>query len=125
MIDFNSGWLGWGSSKNESGSLPSREKQVMELATPIYPKLGLADALREAISVTVSPNGNLAAVTDSLGRVVLIDICKGMAIRLWKGFKQNVVCIVVVFMCNIVCCSFLFAKVTEMRSADGCYHGKG
>jgi len=81
-----SGWLGWGSSSsNDNASQPLREKQTAELATPIYPKFGLADALRDATSVVVSPNEKLAAVTDSLGRIILIDVNKGIAARIWKG----------------------------------------
>ena len=51
----------------------------------MYPKLGLADSLREALTVVMSSNEKLAAVTDSLGRVILIDIFKGIAVRIWKG----------------------------------------
>lgn len=58
---------------------------MMEPATSIYPRYGLADALREALTISVSPNQNLAAVTDSLGRVVLIDLQRGIAVRMWKG----------------------------------------
>ena len=57
----------------------------MEPATPVYPKFGLADALREALSVALSPNERLAAVTDSLGRITLVDIVRGVAVRVWKG----------------------------------------
>lgn len=89
IFSKTSGWLGWGSSgSNDNGSQPLREKQTVELATPIYPKFGLADALREAISVAVSPNEKLAAVIDSLGRIILIDVNKGIATRIWKGYRD-------------------------------------
>ena len=82
-----SGWLGWGASNNgnDNASQPLREKQTTEPPTPVYPKFGLADALREATSVAMSPNEKLAAVTDSLGRIILIDVHKGIAVRIWKG----------------------------------------
>ena len=33
----------------------------------------------------LSPDNNLAATTDSFGRVILIDITVGIAVRMWKG----------------------------------------
>jgi hypothetical protein len=35
--------------------------------------------------VVISPNRNLSIVSDSLGRVILIDNLKGVAVRMWKG----------------------------------------
>ena len=86
---FGSGWLGWGSSKSESGLTAKGGKENRtEPATPVYPKFGLADALREALTVVLSPNEKLAAVTDSLGRITLVDIYKGIAVRVWKGNRK-------------------------------------
>lgn len=36
----------------------------------------------------VSPGNNLAATTDSFGRVLLIDIFKGIVIRIFKGYRD-------------------------------------
>lgn len=33
----------------------------------------------------LSPCNNYAATTDSFGRVILIDVQRGMAVRMWKG----------------------------------------
>ena len=89
LISKASGWLGWGASAKASPeeSLKShrQDRPATEAATAVYPKFGLADTLREALAVAVSPNERLAAVTDSLGRVVLIDLHKGIAVRIWKG----------------------------------------
>jgi hypothetical protein len=41
--------------------------------------------LRHGDRVVISPNRNLSVVSDSLGRVILIDNLKGLAIRMWKG----------------------------------------
>ncbi len=81
------GW-GGGAAKSETGQSKPKEKQVIEPATPVYPRYGLADALREALSVSVSPNERLAAITDTLGRVILVDLLRGTAVRMWKGKKQ-------------------------------------
>ena len=82
---FLSGWLGWGGAATETVASKPKDKQVTEPATPVYPRYGLADSLREALSVSVSPNERLAAITDSLGRVTLIDLLRGVAVRMWKG----------------------------------------
>ena len=80
--------MGWGGgAKSETGQSKPKEKQVVEPAISVYPRYGLADALREGLSVAVSPNERLAAVTDSLGRVILVDLFRGIAVRMWKGRK--------------------------------------
>ncbi len=37
-------------------------------------------------SIIISPGNNLAATTDSFARVVLIDVLKGIAVRMFKGY---------------------------------------
>lgn len=88
LLSKTSGWLGWGGGATDSGSSKPKDKQITEPATPVYPRYGLADSLREALSVSVSPNEKLAAITDSLGRVVLIDLPRGIAVRMWKGYRD-------------------------------------
>lgn len=46
---------------------------------------GLPDKTRQGDSIYLSPNNNYAATTDSFGRVIMIDVDKGIAIRMWKG----------------------------------------
>jgi hypothetical protein len=48
----------------------------------------LHDAPRQVESVTIDPEGNLAASTDSFGRVMLIDLSTKQVIRMWKGFRE-------------------------------------
>jgi hypothetical protein len=48
-------------------------------------RFGLYDKRRAGESIVQSPDGCLAATTDSFGRVVLIDILHGVAVRMWKG----------------------------------------
>ncbi len=38
-------------------------------------------------SIIISPGNNLAATTDSFARVVLIDVLKGISIKMFKGNK--------------------------------------
>ncbi|KAH7295917.1 hypothetical protein KP509_27G070500 [Ceratopteris richardii] len=48
----------------------------------------LNDAPRKGKSVSLSPSGTLAAVNDSLGRVLLIDTHVLHVVRLWKGYRD-------------------------------------
>ena len=51
-------------------------------------RFGLPDHRREGISVSLSPNNKYAATTDSFGRVMLIDVDRGIAVRMWKGRRD-------------------------------------
>ncbi|KAH8063565.1 Rab3 GTPase-activating protein [Aureococcus anophagefferens] len=46
------------------------------------------DAGREAHGVAVSPRGDLAAVSDNLGRVLFVDVAAGRLVRLFKGARR-------------------------------------
>lgn len=48
-------------------------------------RFGLPDSRRHGESICVSPCNTLAAVTDDFGRVVLLDVARGIATRMWKG----------------------------------------
>ena len=48
-------------------------------------RFGLHDKRREGESIVLSPDSTMAAVTDSFGRVMLVDVWKGTVIRMWKG----------------------------------------
>lgn len=38
--------------------------------------------------MALSPYGNVAAVTDTLGRVLLVDTSRGTIKRMWKGYRN-------------------------------------
>ena len=48
-------------------------------------RFGLHDKRRQGENLVLSPNCNLVATTDSFGRVILLDVARGVAIRMWKG----------------------------------------
>jgi hypothetical protein len=58
-------------------------------STPLYPGYEFHDAPREMESCVVDPNGRLAALTDSLGRVLLVDLSTKQIVRMWKGFRDT------------------------------------
>jgi hypothetical protein len=50
------------------------------------------DAPREVTECSIEPSGSLAAATDSLGRILLIDLCMKQMIRIFKGYRDASVC---------------------------------
>lgn len=60
------------------------------LKISIYPftcvfRHGLHDKRRQGESVILSPDNHMAVTTDSFGRVILFDVLRGIAVRIWKG----------------------------------------
>lgn len=51
-------------------------------------RFGLCDSQRNAMNVYLAPGFQLAAVTDTLGRVILIDCARAIALRVWKGYRE-------------------------------------
>lgn len=46
------------------------------------------DHPRKGEKLTLSPSGTLAAITDSLGRILLLDTQALVVVRLWKGYRD-------------------------------------
>uniref|UniRef100_A0A3B3ZRZ7 Uncharacterized protein n=1 Tax=Periophthalmus magnuspinnatus TaxID=409849 RepID=A0A3B3ZRZ7_9GOBI len=82
---FNAaGWLGWNKNKNKAEEeVAQKQKPKVEPATPL-PIFGLPDSRRHGESICLSPCNTLAGVTDDFGRVTLLDLARGIAIRMWK-----------------------------------------
>lgn len=51
-------------------------------------RFGLCDQQRTGLSVYLAPDNLYAAVTDNLGRVMLIDCFRGITVRVWKGYRE-------------------------------------
>ncbi|KAF3823111.1 hypothetical protein GH733_010547 [Mirounga leonina] len=83
LFNAASGWLGW-KSKHEEEAV-QKQKPKVEPATPF----GLPDSRRHGESICLSPCNTLAAVTDDFGRVILLDVARGIAIRMWKGYRDG------------------------------------
>lgn len=86
LFSAASGWLGW-KSKHEEDTV-QKQKPKMEPATPLAVRFGLPDSRRHGESICLSPCNTLAAVTDDFGRVILLDVARGIAIRMWKGYRD-------------------------------------
>uniref|UniRef100_T1IPV9 Rab3-GAP regulatory subunit N-terminal domain-containing protein n=1 Tax=Strigamia maritima TaxID=126957 RepID=T1IPV9_STRMM len=63
-------------------------KPKIEPATPLACRFGLPDARRLGDSIIVSPNKRVAVVTDTFGRIVLVDTHQGIIVRMWKGYRD-------------------------------------
>nr|XP_033792757.1 rab3 GTPase-activating protein non-catalytic subunit isoform X2 [Geotrypetes seraphini] len=86
LFNAASGWLGW-KSKHEEEPV-QKQKPKVEPATPLAVRFGLPDSRRHGESICLSPCNTLAAVTDDFGRVLLLDVGRGLAIRMWKGYRD-------------------------------------
>ncbi|KAL2099030.1 hypothetical protein ACEWY4_005510 [Coilia grayii] len=86
LFNAASGWLGW-KNKNEEEP-PQKHKPKVEAATPLVVRFGLPDSRRHGESICLSPCNTLAGVTDDFGRVTLLDVTRGIAIRMWKGYRD-------------------------------------
>ncbi|XP_076441806.1 rab3 GTPase-activating protein non-catalytic subunit-like [Babylonia areolata] len=85
LMSAASGWLGFGGrQKDEAKEKPPK----IEPAAPLNLKYGLPDLRRSGDSIVLSPCNNYIATTDSFGRVILIDVQKGLAVRMWKGYRD-------------------------------------
>lgn len=84
LLSAASGWLGFGQKQKEE----ERIKPKIEPVAPLNMSFGIPDKPRHGDSIHLSPNNNYAATTDNFGRVILIDIDRGTAIRMWKGYRD-------------------------------------
>lgn len=55
----------------------------------LYAGIEIHDPPRRISQCTVDPNGDFAALTDSLGRVSLVDLSTKQIVRMWKGFRET------------------------------------
>ncbi|KAJ4428919.1 hypothetical protein ANN_25915 [Periplaneta americana] len=78
-----------GTAKKSNSVEKIKEKIPVEPAVAMGCRFGLCDLLRNGDRLVISPSRNLSVVSDSLGRVILIDNLKGVAVRMWKGVAYN------------------------------------
>ncbi|XP_071476615.1 rab3 GTPase-activating protein non-catalytic subunit-like [Diadema antillarum] len=84
-----SGWFGFGGSKqNADTQTGSKQKPRVEPAMSLPIRFGLPDVRRHGDSIVLAPGLRLAVSTDSFGRVSLVDVIRGVAVRMWKGYRD-------------------------------------
>ncbi|WMV39653.1 hypothetical protein MTR67_033038 [Solanum verrucosum] len=70
---------------------PSPTKRPEPMPQPFArasPLTCFKDHPRKGEKLTLSPSGTLAAITDSLGRILLLDTQALVVVRLWKGYRD-------------------------------------
>ncbi|KAK2843856.1 hypothetical protein Q7C36_012071 [Tachysurus vachellii] len=77
LFSAASGWLGWNKNKTEEDPVQKQK-----------PKVWAPDSRRHGESICLSPCNTMAGVTDDFGRVTLLDVVRGIAIRMWKGYRD-------------------------------------
>ncbi|MCL7035255.1 hypothetical protein MKW94_023627 [Papaver nudicaule] len=65
----------------------------------------LKDHPRKGEKLTLSPGGSLAAITDSLGRILLLDTQALVVVRVWKGYRD-------------ACCLFMEMQVGKNKASS-------
>jgi len=69
-------------------SPPKKSRPKPQSFAKSSPLTCLKDSPRKGERLTLSPSGTLAAITDSLGRILLLDTHALVAVRLWKGYRD-------------------------------------
>ncbi|XP_046609657.1 rab3 GTPase-activating protein non-catalytic subunit [Neodiprion virginianus] len=79
----------WFRGNKKTPTSPEKTKGVIsEPAEPMICRFGLSDIMREGDCIVVSPNRALSIVSDAMGRVTLVDNRRGVAVRMWKGYRN-------------------------------------
>uniref|UniRef100_K3WMU9 Rab3-GAP regulatory subunit N-terminal domain-containing protein n=1 Tax=Globisporangium ultimum (strain ATCC 200006 / CBS 805.95 / DAOM BR144) TaxID=431595 RepID=K3WMU9_GLOUD len=87
---FAKSW-GWSSASEDQPPVDSGgvDDAAEHVAAPLGSIRSIAeDQRRRSRCLALSPTGRLAAVTDTLGRVLLIDTLRMIVIRMWKGYRN-------------------------------------
>ncbi|XP_008789377.2 rab3 GTPase-activating protein non-catalytic subunit [Phoenix dactylifera] len=93
-------------SEQTSTKKPHTKPQPFAKALPLT---CLKDPPRKGEKLTLSPGGTLAAITDSLGRILLLDTKALVVVRLWKGYRD-------------ACCLFMEMLVSRDKASSSTYH---
>ncbi|KAJ8045799.1 Rab3 GTPase-activating protein non-catalytic subunit [Holothuria leucospilota] len=89
LFSAASGWLGLGGKQKQPEEQSNQKaRPKVEPATSLPIRFGLPDLRRHGDSISLAPGLNLAVTTDSFGRIVLLDVNKCIAVRMWKGYRD-------------------------------------
>jgi len=77
----------WGGTSKEEEVEPPKVRTETPLILPINSYL--SDPKRLVDGITLDPMGQYAALTDNLGRVLLLDVPRRQMLRMWKGYRNG------------------------------------
>lgn len=80
----------WRSEPASPKKSPRKSDQKPQPFARASPLTCLKDHPRKGEKLTLSPSGTLAAITDSLGRILLLDTQALVVVRLWKGCQLSI-----------------------------------
>ncbi|KAK7405331.1 hypothetical protein VNO78_06562 [Psophocarpus tetragonolobus] len=78
----------WRSDQSSPKKSPKKSDHKPQPFARASPLTCLQDHPRKGEKLTLSPSGTLAAITDSLGRILLLDTQALVVVRLWKGYRD-------------------------------------
>ncbi|KAK2355279.1 hypothetical protein P8452_75435 [Trifolium repens] len=78
----------WRSGHTSPVKSPKKSEQKPQSFARASPLTCIKDHPRKGEKLTLSPSGTLAAITDSLGRILLLDTQALVVVRLWKGYRD-------------------------------------
>ncbi|GAU35745.1 hypothetical protein TSUD_370110, partial [Trifolium subterraneum] len=78
----------WRSEPTSPVKSPKKSEQKPQPFARASPLTCIKDHPRKGEKLTLSPSGTLAAITDSLGRILLLDTQALVVVRLWKGYRD-------------------------------------
>ncbi|CAG0917366.1 unnamed protein product [Notodromas monacha] len=70
------------------GESHSTEKASKKPGDSLPLRFGIPDKNREGLKVTLNPRKTHAAIVDNHGRITVIDARSGLAVRMWKGYRD-------------------------------------
>ncbi|XP_012523480.2 rab3 GTPase-activating protein non-catalytic subunit isoform X1 [Monomorium pharaonis] len=76
-----------GNSKSATSEASSKGTSHESIETMTC-RFGLSDIMREGDCVVSSPNKMFSIISDAMGRVILLNNKKGIAVRMWKGYRD-------------------------------------
>ncbi|KAK9092968.1 hypothetical protein Syun_027879 [Stephania yunnanensis] len=97
----------WRSGQDSSKEKPQSFAKASSLTC-------LKDHPRKGEKLTLSPGGRLAAITDSFGRILLLDTQALLVVRIWKGYRDA----------NCLFMEMLVSKDTTSSSTAVAEHSK-
>ncbi|CAF1040067.1 unnamed protein product [Rotaria sordida] len=63
-------------------------KVKIEPETKLESRFGIRDLRRHGEKIIISPGLHIAAICDSFGRIILYDVHRSIAIRMFKGYRE-------------------------------------
>ncbi|CAF4426903.1 unnamed protein product, partial [Rotaria sp. Silwood2] len=67
---------------------PENRKVKIEPETKLESRFGIRDLRRHGEKIIISPGLNIAAICDSFGRIIIYDVHRSIAIRMFKGYRE-------------------------------------